>query len=165
MSVLAPGLSREIVTPLGVVTAREVIVYSAIAFVLGVGAATAAIVASLRPDQHATPGYDPPTKLTELVRTASVNPASAAVVCAPLALGLGAALWTLEYALANVLLLGYVAFSVPVGIVAVRRARLDDAKDREIRDFVHAIAGHVALGRPFSKAVGDVAEEDRKSVV
>ena len=159
MSVLAPGLSREIATPLGVVTAREVIVYSAIAFVLGVGAATAAIVASLRPDQHATPGYDRPTKLTELVRTASVNPASAAVVCAPLALGLGAALWTLEYALANVLLLGYVAFSVPVGIVAVRRARLDDAKDREIRDFVHAIAGHVALGRPFSKAVGDVAEE------
>jgi archaellum biogenesis protein FlaJ (TadC family) len=159
MSVLAPGLSREVATPLGVVTTREVIVYSAIAFVLCVGAATAAIVASLRPDQHATPVYDRPTRLTRLIRTASVNPASAAIVCAPLAVGLGIALWTLDYALANVALLGYVGFGVPVGVVSVRRARLDDAKDREIRDFVHAIAGHVALGRPFSKAVGDVAGE------
>ncbi|WP_459191970.1 type II secretion system F family protein [Halosimplex sp. J119] len=159
MSVLAPGLSREIVTPLGIVTVREVLIYSAIAFVLGVGIATAAIVASLRPNQHAIPRYDLPNGITELVRTAPVNPASAAVLCGPFAVGLGALFWTLEYAPANVLLLSYVGFGLPVGFVAVRRARLDDAKDREIRDFVHAIAGHVALGRPFSAAVRAVADE------
>ncbi|MFB6140838.1 MAG: type II secretion system F family protein [Halosimplex sp.] len=159
MSVLAPGLSREIATPLGAVTTREVLIYGAVAFVLGVGLATAAVVASLRPTQHATPEYGLPKELPALLRTAPVNPASAAAVCGPLAVGLGAVLSSLDYALANVVLLSYVGFGLPVGFVAVRRARIDDAKDREIRDFVHAIAGHVALGRPFSKAVGEVARE------
>ena len=159
MSVLAPGLSRSIPTPIGVFTVRALLVYSSIAFVLGVGLATAAIVASLRPTQHAMPDYEVPDTTTELVRTASLNPASAAVVCLPLTIGLAILLWSLNYAPANVFLLSYVGFGFPVGFVAVRRARRDDAKDREIRDFVHAIAGHVALGRPFSKAVGEVAEE------
>jgi hypothetical protein len=48
---------------------------------------------------------------------------------------------------------------VPVGTVAVRRARRDDAKDREIRDFIHAVSGHVSLGRPFPDAVQRVAGE------
>jgi hypothetical protein len=46
-----------------------------------------------------------------------------------------------------------------VGLVAVRRKRRDDAKDREIRDFVHAVSGHVSLGRPFPDAVARVAED------
>jgi len=41
----------------------------------------------------------------------------------------------------------------------VRRARLDDAKDREIQDFVHAVSGHVSLGRPFGDAVERVARD------
>ncbi|MEF8915863.1 type II secretion system F family protein, partial [Natronomonas sp.] len=52
-----------------------------------------------------------------------------------------------------------VAYGLPVGAVALRRARLDDAKDREIRDFVHAVSGHVSLGRPFGEAVETVARE------
>jgi archaellum biogenesis protein FlaJ (TadC family) len=70
-----------------------------------------------------------------------------------------ALLWLLGYAPVNVALLGYAAYSIPVGVVAVRRARRDDAKDREIRDFVHAVSGHVSLGRPFPEAVDRVARE------
>jgi len=159
MSVLAPGLSATVTTPLGTVTTREVLIYSSIAFVLGVGLATAAVVASLRPAQHAMPDYEASRDLSGLVRSAPTNPASAAVLCGPFAVAAAVALGTLGYAPANVLLLSYVAFGLPVGLVAVRRARIDDAKDREIRDFVHAIAGHVALGQPFSAAVGEVAAE------
>jgi archaellum biogenesis protein FlaJ (TadC family) len=159
MSVLAPGLSATVTTPLGAVTTREVLIYSSIAFVLGVGLAAAAIVASLRPAQHAMPDYEVPRDLSNLVLSAPTNPASAAVVCGPFAAVAAVALWTLGYDPANVLLLSYVGFGLPVGVVAVRRARIDDAKDREIRDFVHAIAGHVALGQPFSAAVDEVAAE------
>ncbi|QPV63807.1 type II secretion system F family protein [Halosimplex litoreum] len=159
MSVLAPGLSATVTTPLGAVTTREVLIYSSIAFVLGVGLAAAAIVASLRPAQHAMPDYAVSRDLSDLVLSAPTNPASAAVVCGPFAAVAAVALWTLGYDPANVLLLSYVGFGLPVGVVAVRRARIDDAKDREIRDFVHAIAGHVALGQPFSAAVDEVAAE------
>jgi archaellum biogenesis protein FlaJ (TadC family) len=159
MSVLAPELSRTVSTPLGPVTVREVFVYSCILFVLGVGAGTASTVASLRPTQHAIPSYSPPEDVLGIFRSTTTNPASAAVVCAPLALCFGGLLWLLGYAPANVLLLSYVAGGLPVGAVAVRRARIDDAKDREIRDFVHAVSGHVALGRPFSQAVDAVARE------
>jgi archaellum biogenesis protein FlaJ (TadC family) len=159
MSVLAPGLSAEVATPLGVVTAREILVYSSIAFVLGVGLASAAVVASLRPAQHAIPDYEVPDSVTGIGKTVLINPASAAVVCAPVAVAVAATLSSLGYAVANAVLLGYVAFGLPVGVVAIRRSRRDDAKDRELRDFVHAISGHIALGRPFSQAVGTVAEE------
>jgi len=159
MSVLSPGLSAPVATPLGTMTARQILVYASIAFVLGVGAASAAVVASVRPTQHAIPEYEAPPKVADILRSAARNPASAALVCLPVATGVAAGLWGLGYALANVLLLSYVAFGLPVGLVAVRRARIDDAKDREIRDFVHAISGHVALGRPFSEAVATVAEE------
>jgi archaellum biogenesis protein FlaJ (TadC family) len=159
MSVLAPGLSRTITTPLGVFTTRQLLVYSCILFVLGVGIGAASTVASLRPTQHAIPDYSLPEDVTGIVRSATVNPASATVVCAPLGLCFAGVLWLLGYAPANVALLSYVAVGLPVGAVAVRRARLDDAKDREIRDFVHAVSGHVALGRPFPGAVDAVARE------
>jgi len=159
MSVLSPGLSAPVATPLGTMTAREILIYASIAFVLGVGAASAAVVASVRPTQHAIPDYEAPRNPVDVLRTATTNPASATLVCLPVAAGVAVGLWALGYAPANVLLLAYVAFGLPVGLVAVRRARIDDAKDREIRDFVHAISGHVALGRPFSEAVATVAEE------
>jgi hypothetical protein len=59
----------------------------------------------------------------------------------------------------TVVLLAYAAYAVPVGVVSVRRARRDDAKDRELKDFVHAVSGHVNLGRPFPAAVELVARE------
>jgi archaellum biogenesis protein FlaJ (TadC family) len=158
-SVLAPGLSEPVRTPLGAVTLRTVLIYASVVFVLGVGIGASSIVASLRPTDHATPGYEAPSSVRELVGTATTNPASAARVFALPAVAFAGGLWALDYAPVNVLLLGYAGYGVPVGLVAVRRARHDDAKDREIRDFVHAVSGHVSLGRPFPDAVDRVARE------
>ncbi|WP_336134506.1 type II secretion system F family protein [Natronomonas amylolytica] len=156
MSVLAPGLSQPIPLP-GQPTARAVLVYGSAGFVLLVGACTAYLVGELRPASH-TPSYERPGGLATLA-SATTNPASAAVVCLPIAGLAVAALWTVGEPPVNVALLGYVAYGLPVGAVALRRARLDDAKDREIRDFVHAVSGHVSLGRPFGEAVETVARE------
>lgn len=158
MSVLAPGLSAPIVTPLGTITLRMVAVYSAAAFVLLVGAGAAGLVGSLRPSERQVT-YSRPDSVWHTVRTAPTNPASAALVLAPLA-ALGAWLsHTTGHHPVVSLLAGYVAWGLPVGVVAVRRARVDDAKDREIQDFVHAVSGHVGLGRPFSEAVSVVASD------
>jgi archaellum biogenesis protein FlaJ (TadC family) len=159
LSVLSPGLSRPVSTPVGSVTTRTVIVYSSILFVLGVGVGAASTVAGFRPAQHAVPTYRLPDDAAAIPRSVATNPASALLVSLPPGLAVGAGLWVLGYHPANVALLSYAAVGLPVGIVAVRRARRDDAKDREIRDFVHAVSGHVALGRPFSEAVDAVARE------
>jgi archaellum biogenesis protein FlaJ (TadC family) len=158
-SVLTPGLSRTVSTPLGPATVRELLIYASIVFVLTVGAGASATVASLRPTDQATPTYRRPDGIQRILATATTNPASAAVVLALPALLVTAGLWRLGYSSPNVALLGYAAYGIPVGSVAVRRARRDDAKDREIRDFIHAVSGHVSLGRPFSAAVERVARE------
>jgi archaellum biogenesis protein FlaJ (TadC family) len=135
-----------------------VITYVSALFVLVVGAGVAWLVGSLRPPDQSAPDYERPRGLA-LVRTAGINPASAAVLAVAQALAVGAALWNLGYGAVDVALLAYAAYAVPVGLVAVRRARRDDAKDREIKDFVHAVSGHVTLGRPFSAAVAEVARD------
>jgi len=159
MSLFASGLSKPVTTPLGAVTVRTVLVGASAAFVLGIGLATATLVIRLRPTHHGAPAYEVPARPLGVVRTAGFNPASAAVVVAPLSALVGVGLRSLGYAPTNVLLLAYVAFGLPVGAVSVRRARRDDAKDREIRDFVHAVSGHVSLGLPFQQAVRRVATE------
>jgi archaellum biogenesis protein FlaJ (TadC family) len=157
VSVLAPGLSEPIRTPLGTTTPRALAVYGAAAFALGVGAGAALLVADLRPPDQAPATHERPGGV-ETLRTAATNPASAAAVLALPALALTGLLGTLVDP-ANAALLGYATYGLPVGLVALRRARLDDAKDREMKDFVHAVAGRMSLGQPFAKAVGTVAEE------
>jgi archaellum biogenesis protein FlaJ (TadC family) len=159
MGVLAPSLSRPVTTPLGAVSLRAIVVYGSGAFVLTTGVAAAYVVTSLRPRNTAAPSYRRPDGITDLLRTVPSNPASALTVCLPAGILLAGGLWALGYRPVNVLLLAYVGVGLPVGLVAVRRARRDDAKDREIQDFVHAVAGHVALGRPFPQAVSRVADE------
>jgi len=156
MSVLAPGLSRPVALP-GEPTVRTVLVFGSAGFVLVVGACTALLVSELRP-AHLAPSYDRPGGLETLTATAT-NPACAALVLLPVAGVVGGLLWNAGEPPANALLLGYAAYGLPVGVVALRRARRDDAKDREIRDFVHAVAGHVSLGKPFGEAVETVARE------
>lgn len=156
MSVLAPGLSRSIDLP-GQPTVRAVLIYGSAVFVLIVGAVAALLVSQLRPSNH-TPSYKRPSGLS-VVTTVTDNPSSAAVVFAPLSLVAAVSFWMLGESPVNVVLLGYAAYGLPIGVVALRRARIDDAKDREIRDFVHAVAGHVSLGRPFSDAVERVARD------
>lgn len=158
MSVLAPGLSAPIVTPLGTLSVRAAIVYGSAVFVLLVGVGASSLVGTLRPADQST-SYSRPAGVAETLRTASSNPASAAVVLTVPACLVAALLWSLGYRPVDVALLGYVAYGLPVGLVAVRRARLDDAKDREIEDFVHAVSGHVSLGRPFPDAVELVARD------
>ena len=158
-SVLSPELTETVPTPLGPLMVRTLLTYASVLFVLAVGAGAAWAVVALRPTDSATPSYERPSGIRATLETTHSNPASAAVVLLAPALLVTAALWTLGYNPANVLLLGYAAYGIPVGVVAVRRAKRDDAKDREIRDFVHAVSGHVSLGRPFPDAVKRVSRE------
>jgi archaellum biogenesis protein FlaJ (TadC family) len=158
LAVLAPGLSRPVETPLGTTSPRVVLVYGSAAFALFVGALSAWLVRRLRPPNVAETSYER-ARGWGLLRTALSNPASAAVVALPLGVGVAGLLWRAGLDPVNVVLLGYAAYGLPVGLVAVRRARLDEAKDREIKDFVHAVAGHVSLGRPFPEAVELVARD------
>ena len=158
-SALAPGLSAPISTPFGTVTTRALLVYAAVGFVLLVGVGAAFAVASLRPTDHSVPTYDRPETLRAVLASTPSNPASAAVTLLPVGVAVGLALWWLGAPPVNVALLSYAAYGLPVGAIAVRRARRDDAKDREIRDFVHAVSGHVSLGRPFPEAVRRVASD------
>jgi len=158
MSIISPGLSATVRTPLGGLTLRAVIVYGCALFVLAVGLGTARLVARLRPpDQHVD--YRRPAGTTATLATATTNPASAAVVLAPVGIAALVAALSLGVDTVIAVLVGYVGFAVPVGLVAVRRARLDDAKDHELKDFVHAVSGHVNLGRPFPEAVEHVARD------
>jgi archaellum biogenesis protein FlaJ (TadC family) len=156
MSVLAPGLTRPVETPLVTTTVRAVMIYASAGLVLAVGALSAWLVGSLRPPDQSTPAYERPGGLATL-RSATTNPASATVVALPVAVGVAGLLVALDYGPTNVVLLGYVAWAVPVGLVATRRSRRNDAKDRQIEEFVHAVSGHVTLGRPFADAVAAVA--------
>ena len=158
-SVLSPELAETVTTPVGEASYRLLLVYASVAFVLLVGGASALTVASLRPADHGAPSYQRPSSWRDVLRTTTRNPASAAVVCLVPGGVVTAGLWMLGYSWMNVVLLGYAAYGIPVGVVASRRAAIDDAKDREIQDFVHAVSGHVSLGMPFPDAVQRVAED------
>lgn len=157
--VLAPSLSEPVSTPFGTLTLRALLIYASVGFVLLAGAGASWVVAAIRPTDHATPTYRRPAGVMPVIASARTNPASAALVFLPPAAGFAALLWILGYHPLNVVFLGYAAYGIPVGAVAIRRAGRDDAKDREIRDFVHAVSGHVSLGRPFPEAVQRVSRD------
>jgi archaellum biogenesis protein FlaJ (TadC family) len=159
VGVLSPALSNTVSTPAGAFSLRAALFAASILFVLLVGLGASWTVTALRPTDRATPTYTRPAGVRAMLATATTNPASAALAVAPLALCALAGFHALGYGLADVVLLGYAAYGIPVGLVSLRRAAIDDAKDREIRDFVHAVSGHVSLGRPFPEAVRRVAEE------
>lgn len=158
MSVLAPGLSRPVLTPVGPVPIRVIVVYGSAVFVAAVGLIGTIPIGNLQPaDQRMS--YDWPGSLREMLASAATNPVSATGVFAAPAIGAGALFSASGTHPINSAVITYVAFAVPVGGVAVRRTRIDDAKDREIKDFVHAVAKHISLGRPFPDAVAAVARE------
>jgi hypothetical protein len=158
LTVVVPELLPPVDTPVGVVPTRAVVLYGAVAFLVAIGLAGAVAVGTLRPpNQRAS--YDLPAAPRAVLGSVGRNPASAAVACAPPAALLAVGLALAEYTLVNVVLLSYAAFAIPVGSVAVRRTRIDDAKDRELADFVHAVSGHVAHGRPLPDAVAAVARD------
>jgi len=158
LAIISPALSEPVATPLGTTTARAIVVYASALFVLGLGVGASIVVGGLRPPGQ-TVEYDRPAGALATLATAATNPASAAVVALLPTIAAAAVLDAVGYPIADVGLLGYAAYALPVGVVGVRRARLDDAKDREIKDFVHAVSGHVNLGRPFPRAVELVARD------
>jgi hypothetical protein len=158
LTVVVPELLPPVDTPVGVVPTRAVVLYGAVGFLVVIGLLGAVAVGTLRPPSQRA-SYDLPATPRAIVASAGRNPASAAVVSLPPAALLGVALAFAGYTLVNVGLLSYAAFAVPVGAVAGRRTRIDDAKDRELADFVHAVSGHVAQGRPFPAAVEAVARD------
>ncbi len=157
LSVVIPELLPPVETPVGVVPTRAVVLYGAVCFLVAFGLAAAVGVGTLRPPSQRA-SYDLPASPTTVVATAGRNPASTAVVAAVPAAALAVWLARAGYTLVTVGLLGYAAFAVPIGLVAARRTRIDDAKDRELADFVHAVSGHVAQGRALPEAVTAVAE-------
>lgn len=156
MSVLAPSLSYPVPLP-GAPSVRTILIYGGAIFVLVVGAFAALLVNTLRPPGNVR-SYSRP-KGIHCIRSVTRNPASAALLGLPLAIIIGFVLIYLQFKAANALLLSYAFYGLPVGVVGLRRARIDDEKDREIRDFIHAVAGHVSLGKPFSLAVEQVARD------
>ncbi|KAB1197161.1 MULTISPECIES: type II secretion system F family protein [Haloferax] len=158
MSVIAPGLSAPVVTPVGTTTVRGVVVYASAAFIVGVGLGASLLVAGLRPPDQSIE-YTRPERTLDTLATAVTNPASAAVVFALPALVVAGGTALVGADAVGIALAGYTAYAIPVGLVGVRRARIDDAKDRELKDFVHAVSGHVSLGRPFAAAVENVGED------
>ena len=158
MSLLSPGLAAPIQTLVGVVTLQEMIVYGSAGFILIVGVGAASLVESLRPADQKQQYVRPPS-ISKTLTTAPRNPASAMIVFVLIGIiGTGISLTAnVDPLVAG--LVGYVSYSLPVGVVAVRRARSDDAKDHELKDFVHAISGHINLGRPFVDAVTHVASD------
>lgn len=159
MSVLAPGLGEPVGTPLGTTTVRAVLVYGSAAFIFVVGAGASALLASLRPSDQSPPERERGPTVLGVLATTLRNPANAAITFAPVAAGAAGLLWWFDYHPVTIALLAYVTYALPVGLVAVRRARIDDAKDRQIKDFIHAVSGHVSLGRPFAEAVELVARD------
>jgi archaellum biogenesis protein FlaJ (TadC family) len=159
MAVLAPGLNQPVATPLGATSVRALLVYGSAGFVVTVGAGAALLVDALRPPGHDTGGYDRADSPLPFLATSLRNPANAAVTFVAAGLAAGLLAWRAGLDPVNVALLAYAGYALPVGLVALRRARIDDAKDREIKDFVHAVSGHVSLGRPFPEAVALVADD------
>ena len=158
MATIAPGLSAPVATPLGTTSVRGAVVYASAAFVVVTGAGASIVVGGLRPPGQAV-DYERPAGALATIESVTRNPASAAAVLVVPSLCLAAAIAAVGVGAAGVVLAAYASYAIPVGLVAVRRARRDDAKDRELKDFVHAVSGHVNLGRPFSEAVELVARD------
>ncbi|UPM43579.1 type II secretion system F family protein [Halocatena salina] len=160
LSVLSPRLSQQLFTPFGGISVRSALVYGSAVFVLWVGAGAAWLIGTIRPPGATPTRYDRPDSVVATVSSVPSNPASASVLAVPLAIVVcGTGIVVSSVNLVNAVLLGYVTGGIIVGGVAVRRRRYDDAKDHELRDFVHAVAGHVRLGQPFSVAVQRVAHD------
>lgn len=159
LSVLSPRLSQQLYTPLGAISLRSVLVYGSAAFVLWIGAGAAWLIGTIRPPGVSPTGYDRPDSVIATVASVPSNPASASVIAVPLSVIVGGVIVSSGVSLVNAALLGYATGGIVVGGVAVRRRRNDDAKDHELRDFVHAVGGHVRLGHPFGVAVQRVAHD------
>lgn len=129
--------------------------------VLVLGALASGLVAVLRPAGYRWSRYCASSSFRALLTRAPWNPTNAFVLLSPLGVVVAVWLWGHGTTLVDAALLGYAAFAVPVGLVDWRRARLDAAKDRYLPELIYGVARQVHLGRSFTRAVANVADDGR----
>lgn len=149
-----PWLDRPVRTPSGLVSLGEVIVMGSALLVTVSGIIMARTMAQLSPPgrEHWRPPH------VNDWRGQLADPATIGALMAPVGLVIAVCAWLWGVGPISAVLLGYSAWAIPIGIAGRKRARVGEAKDRAMQDFVHAVTGHVSLGRPFPEAVGHVAE-------
>ena len=155
---IVPVTAQTVQTPIGPRSVGVLVMWIAGGFVLLVGIAAGVMVATLRPQEHVTQ-FRRPHGPVALLAAAGSNPAAMSIIAVgPGLIMLGVTLG-LDGRVGLGLLMGFTAWAVPVGVVGWRRARVDDAKDARLRDFIHAVAGYIDLGVPFAPAVDRIARE------
>ncbi len=157
-SVFAAGLSQPVATPIGTYPLRTLLLECAAVGIVGIGVLSVRVITSVQPSRTG-PTYRRPTEIRAMINTVGSNPVSAAYVLAPAGVIVAGVITILGQNMQTAGVVGYAVWGIPVGGIAMRRARIDAAKDRELRDFVHALAGHITLGRPLQQAIGTVREE------
>jgi len=158
LSVLTAGLNQLVMTPVGEIPLQTFLIYGGAASIIFIGVVIILTVETLKPPEQLR-SFDRPEGTWDIINDSSENPASALVVWTPVAVILGSCLWMVGGISGTTATLVYSIWALPIGAVAIRRKRIDDAKDRELKEFIHAVAGHINLGRPFPKAVEYEARE------
>ena len=155
---IVPATAHPVQTPIGPRPVGVLVMWAAGGFVLLVGIAAGMMVATLRPQEHVTQFRRPRAPMA-ILSAAGSNPAAMCIIAGgPGLLVMLATIWA-DGRVGVGLLMGFTAWAVPAGVVGWRRARVDDAKDAHLRDFIHAIAGYIDLGVPFAAAVDRIARE------
>lgn len=153
-----PGLYEPAVMPVGELSPAAVLLYGCAIGVLIVGIAAAVLLQTLRrhPSRSA---WTVPSGIGQLVETGLRNPASTAVILAPLAGGISWGLFRVGLEAPTAGLYGYALFAIPTGLVGLRYEQRALVMDRELREFVHGLAAVTGRGRTFSEAVEEVSTE------
>jgi Flp pilus assembly protein TadB len=125
--------------------------------ILVLGAAAAFLVYLLRPSGDRWAAPEPAQRPATVIRRSLRNPTNTLLVLLPIVGMLVTWLWYSGTPASRLLLYGYVAVAVPVGLIDVRRARRRAAIDRQLPGFVHAVADRLHSGLPFRTAVERVA--------
>ncbi len=159
VSMLSPALTRPVWTPIGSKSVLVVVGYACAGGVVTVGCGATWLVRSLQPPGLQPPSYSWPATPRAILETAHRNPNSAAMVAVLPALLILVVLWIHTGSPLDAIVLTTVSAGVPIGVISIRRRRLDTAKDRTLGAFIHAVAGHVRLGTPLSVAVSRVGTD------
>lgn len=155
-AVFSTGLDQGVITPLGDLSLRTLLLEGSAVGVVLVGWTSVKLTESLRP-QMAAGSPRRPESIRGTLRSAGSNPASTAVVLAPVGLTVaGIGLIVGEQPITSGIV-GYAVWALPVGSVAIRRTRRMAARNREFRDVIHALARHMTLGQTLTESVERIA--------
>lgn len=155
-AVFSTGLDQGVVTPLGDLSLRTLLLEAGAVGVVVVGWVSVKLIESLRPP--ATAGsLSYPESTEAALQSVGSNPASTAVVLTPVGLAVAGSGLLVGGQPVTSGVAGYAVWAIPVGSVAIRRTRRMAVRNREFRDVIHALARHMTLGRTLAEAVERVA--------